>query len=171
MGVKLDNLENVLIQGTTKVPVIRRWGHPWWTLDATETAIFHLSESEIRRLHRRFGHPSIARLTKLLKSAGEDVTAPMVDKMSRECHQCQLHSNAPGRFKFTLKDDPEFNFEIIVDILKIDGKPVLHVVDAATSFQAARFLEPQGQKAQDVWNALRECWIDNLPRASRLDYP
>jgi hypothetical protein len=33
-----------------------------------------------------------------------------------------------------LNDDWEFNYEIIVDIMYLDGKLVLYVVDWATSF-------------------------------------
>ena len=32
LGVKLDNLKNVLVQGDNRVPVIRKWGHPWLLL-------------------------------------------------------------------------------------------------------------------------------------------
>ena len=28
MGVKLDNLQNVLVQGKKVVPIVRKWGHP-----------------------------------------------------------------------------------------------------------------------------------------------
>ncbi|KAM4061465.1 cwf18 domain containing protein [Hirsutella rhossiliensis] len=44
------------------------------------------------------------------------------------------------RFKFTLKDDQEFNYEIVADVLYLGTpqRPVLHVVDTATAFQAAR---------------------------------
>jgi hypothetical protein len=69
-----------------------------------------------------------------------------------------MNSKAPGRFKFTLKDDFEFNFEIIVDVMYIDGKPVLHIVDTATAFQAARFLKDMSAKA--AWDTLKMCWID-----------
>lgn len=63
------------------------------------------------------------------------------------------------QIKFTLRSDHDFNHEIIVDV-QIDNKPVLHVVDSATSFQAAQFLDARKQKAKDVWDALRQCWMD-----------
>ena len=34
----------------------------------------------------------------------------------------------------------EFNYEVIVDVMYLDARPVLHVIDEATAFQAARFL-------------------------------
>jgi hypothetical protein len=52
-----------------------------------------------------------------------------------------MNSKAPGRFKFTLKDDREFNWCIVINIIYLDSKPVLYVVDKATTFQAAKFLK------------------------------
>jgi hypothetical protein len=69
-----------------------------------------------------------------------------------------MNSKSPGRFKFTLKDDHEFNYSVVVDILYLEGKPVLQVVDSATSFGAARFLKDMS--ARNAWDTLRACWID-----------
>ena len=160
MGVILDNLKNVLIQGTTIVPVIRKWGHPWMLLHHPEQSVAwsHLTESELRRLHRRFGHPSVRRLFKVLQRAGHDVEFKAIEHLTKYCHQCQMNGKAPGRFKFTLKDDCNFNFEIIIDVMYLDSKPVLQVIDSATSFQAARFLKDMS--AKNAWDTLRLCWID-----------
>jgi Reverse transcriptase (RNA-dependent DNA polymerase) len=46
----------------------------------------------------------------------------------------------------------------VVDILYIDGSPVLHIVDEATSFQAAKWLKDIS--AGHTWNVLRQIWID-----------
>lgn len=40
----------------------------------------------------------------------------------------------------------------------IDNSPILHVVDEATRFQAARWL--QNISARHTWDTLRLCWID-----------
>ena len=39
LNIKLDNLENVLIQGDKIVPVVRKWGHPWLLLNHNEQSI------------------------------------------------------------------------------------------------------------------------------------
>ena len=36
-----------------------------------------------------------------------------------------MYEKSLGRFKFTLKDDYEFNYSVYVDIMYLDGKPVL----------------------------------------------
>jgi hypothetical protein len=69
-----------------------------------------------------------------------------------------MHGKSPGRFKFTLKDDYEFNYSVIIDILYLDRKPVLQVVDSTTAFTAARFLKDMS--ARTTWDTLRACWID-----------
>ena len=161
MHIKFDNLENVLIQGNVRVPVIRKWGHAWMLLNQKpemSIAWCHLTEVELRQIHRRFGHPSVQRLARILNRAGHEVESGAIKKLTTHCHQCQMNGKSPGRFKFSLKDDRNFNYEVIVDILYLDSKPVLQVVDEATSFQAARFLKDM--RAKTVWDTLQMCWID-----------
>jgi hypothetical protein len=64
---------------------------------------------------------------------------------------------------FTIQDeDIQFNFNIIMNILYIEGangsKPVLHILDEATRFQARRRLKHIS--ARHVWDQLRTCCID-----------
>ena len=33
LGVQLDNLNNVLIQGKLRIPIVRKWGHLWMLLN------------------------------------------------------------------------------------------------------------------------------------------
>ncbi len=169
LGIRLDNLKNVLIQGNKHVPIVRKWGHPWLllgnqgqntnNLDVNYLSIAcHLTEVELRQLHRRFGHPSAQRLLRLLQRAGQDVEKKAIDHLTKFCHHCQMNQGSPGRFKFSLKDDYDFNYSVIIDVLYLNNKPVLQVVDAATSFQAAKFLKDMS--ARNAWDTLRLCWID-----------
>ena len=163
LNVYLDNTTNKLIRKlyggkTIEVPVTRKWGHPWFFLNKGETATAFLNEAEMRRLHRRFGHPSVDRLHKLLTKAGHEVEYEALEAIKRVCHHCQMKSDAPRRFKFTLRDEYNFNYTIVVDVMYLDGRPVLHVVDDATSFQAGRFLK--NLSAKETWEALKLCWID-----------
>ncbi len=161
MKVKLDNLQDALIQGDRTIPIVRKWGHPFMLLNKHDESVAycHLSETEIRQLHRRFGHPSVRKLTRLLERAGyDDIDHHTIEKLTNFCEQCQLHSQAPGRFKFTLKEDREYNYAIIVDVMWLDGKATLHVIDEATGFSAAMFLKDMSAKT--AWEAIRRCWID-----------
>lgn len=52
--------------------------------------------------------------------------------------QCQKHSQLPKRFVFTLKDDLNFNYNVIIDIMYIGGKLVLYLVDETIRFEAGQ---------------------------------
>ncbi|KAH0425958.1 polyprotein [Colletotrichum camelliae] len=160
LGIKFDNLTNCLQQGTVRVPVVRKWGHPWMLLSQLERGLAwnHLTDVELRRLHRRFGHPSIDRLYRLLTNSGNDVEREAIEKLTKYCHLCQMNGKRPVRFKFTLRDEYNFNYEVIVDIFYLDSKPVLHIIDAATGFQAARFMPDISAKT--TWETFRACWMD-----------
>ena len=45
-----------------------------------------------------------------------------------------MYMKLPSRFKFILKDNYEFNYIVIIDVIYLDGKPVLQVVDSLTLF-------------------------------------
>ena len=160
MRVYYNNLDNLLINAQlgVSVPVVRKWGHPSMLLGNIEQSMAdcHLTEVELKQLHRRFGHPSVQKLYKLLERAGHDPNHATIKKLTAYCHQCQMHGKAPGRFKFTLNDDAEFNFSVEMDVLYLNGKPVLQVVDSATGFNAAKHLK--NMEAKTAWETFMACW-------------
>lgn len=167
LNVYYNNVTNSLVMKDRTISVIRRFGHPWllWksSLEAYITESLDenpclLTDTELRQLHRRFGHPSAARLRLLLERSGHEINKPTLDKLTKYCSYCQKHGKSPGRFKFTLRDDVNFNFTIFVDIMYIDNSPILHVVDEATRYQAAKWL--QNISSKHTWDVLRLCWID-----------
>jgi hypothetical protein len=167
LGVYFNNLSNQLVTSTGIVPVVRRFGHPFLLWDTSLRNFIvksfncnpcYLSDVELRRLHRRFGHPSVRRLQNVLERAGHDINRGTLKYLTKYCEHCQRHGRSPGRFRFNLKDDVDFNYSIIVDIFYITGKPVLHVVDEGTRYQAGQWL--QNISATHTWDTLRKCWID-----------
>jgi hypothetical protein len=156
LNVTFDNITNVLYQGSKRLPVLRKWGHPWLLLDTSQSIAFHLSEVELRQFHKRFGHPSTRRLIDLFNQTEEEFDPAIIKRITEFCHQCQVNSKSPDRFKFNIRDtDLEFNAEIIINVIYLESKPVLHVVDLATAFQAARFLRNMSTKT--IWEAIRSC--------------
>ncbi|KAI0996015.1 hypothetical protein K3495_g12165 [Podosphaera aphanis] len=160
LQVKLDNLNNVLIQRGKEFPVTRRFGHVFLLDEITfKSSDCFLSEQELPQLYRRFGHPSANRLYNLLHQSNHKVHREAIERLNKFCLICQKNGQSPRRFKFSLHDDSiDFNHSIYIDIMYIDSKPVLHVVDEATRFQAARWLT--NMSIQSTWDALRLCWID-----------
>jgi hypothetical protein len=117
-----------------------------------------LTDVELRRLHRRFGHPSVKRLQKLLYQAGHKSDRSTIEQLTKFCHYCQKYGKSPGRFRFTLKNNINFNYNVIVNVMYISGAPLLHIVDEGTRFQAGRWL--QNVSAKHIWDVLRTYWID-----------
>ncbi len=103
-----------------------------------------LIEIELRRLHRRFDHLSARRLYEILtRSDHDDVESRVIEHLNKYCHHCQMHEKSSERFSFSIRDDLEFNFNILVNILYIEtrsdeNKPVLHLMNETTRFQADR---------------------------------
>src|SRR6266498_1835225 len=86
-----NNVTDTLITPSGKLPITRRFGHHFllWK-DALQTYIQQsfnqnpcfLTNTEIRRLHRQFGHPSAEKLHKLLARSGQDVTKQALNKLT-----------------------------------------------------------------------------------------
>jgi hypothetical protein len=57
-----------------------------------------------------------------------------------------------------IRNNVDFNYRLVVDMIYIDGKPILRAVDEATFFQAAKFLT--NLQAKTTWNTLRAIWVD-----------
>ena len=159
LGIFFNNLKDVIIKRDGSIlPVIRLFMHPF--LVWGDESVNYLTETELRQLHRRFGHPSVNRLVRTLNRAGhEDLKhRSILNHINKYCKFCQTHARSPGRFKFVLKDDTYFNQSLSIDVMYIDANPILQVVDESTSFQAARWL--QNMTAGHTWDTLRLCWID-----------
>ncbi|KDN64678.1 hypothetical protein CSUB01_12316 [Colletotrichum sublineola] len=66
--VKFNNLTNTLVKGDTIVPVVRKWGHTWMLLEQPKRTVaqHHLTDGKLQQIHRRFSHPSVQHLHKVL---------------------------------------------------------------------------------------------------------
>ena len=126
LNVYFNNLENILITSTKLVPVVRRFGHPFLLWDESLQSFIansfnnnpcFLTDIELRQLHRRSGHPSAGKLHKVLERAGHETDKKIIDNLTKYCTHCQKHGKSPGRLKFTLKEDANFNYSILVDIM------------------------------------------------------
>jgi hypothetical protein len=100
----------------------------------------YLIETKLRQLHKRFDHSSIRKLYDLLKRSGHEVKKSVLKKLTKFCTFCQKHGKSPERFKFTLRDDVNmnFNYSVIVNVMYIENNLILHVIDEVTRFQVAK---------------------------------
>lgn len=99
---------------------------------------------------------------KLLRRADLDKvseeTRRTLEHISRFYNACQTFAARPGRLKFTLRDDAQFNSTIYVHLFWIYKKMFLHVFYEATRYQAALWVP--SASAGNLWQALRLCLID-----------
>lgn len=121
----------------------------------------YFTRTQLLKLHKQFYHPSAQKLFNLLKKARPQEASPetlrILKEISKNCDPCQRISTAPKRFRVTLgSEHVQFNERILIDLMYIEGKPILHIVDEGTKFNAAQFIE--NKETSTVWNALVKCW-------------
>ncbi|KAF2726476.1 hypothetical protein EJ04DRAFT_571234 [Polyplosphaeria fusca] len=118
LGAYYNNVLDIIVRkDSTTIPVVRKWGHPFFNVGKHEQATLFFTKAELRRLHRRFGHPCTERLHRLLTNAGHEADISILEEIKKFCHFCQTYGPAPSRFKFSIKDDTHFNYEIIIDTI------------------------------------------------------
>lgn len=139
---------------------IRKYAHIYVTWD-DYSDIFY-SKASLFKLHHHFMHPSVGKLLKLLERASKNPipaeTKKALEDITRACHICQTYSSKPLTFQVRLPDDVIFNKEVRLDLMFLDGKAVLHVLDTGTNFSAARFLSSHSSEA--IWNTFLYCWVN-----------
>jgi hypothetical protein len=77
-----------------------------------------------------------------------------------------MHGGKFGRFRFMLREDANFNYRVIVNVMFLIGKPVLYAINEAIAFQAAKFLF--NIMAKTIWDVLRNMWIDTYIGSSNV---
>lgn len=142
------------------LPIARRTGHVWLDFKPMTVHDVRYTRQQLTKLHRHLYHPSAKKLYALLKRAKPEDLAPdtkkILDDISAACHRCQEYSRSPLRFKIRLPDDVFFNKELRMDLMFVESKPILHIIDVGTTFNAAVFLVKQD--ANSVWNAFVRGW-------------
>jgi hypothetical protein len=151
------------------IPVDMSDGHMYVKFDPAT----YFTEDELRRVHRHFRHPSPGKLYAILKRADpstDSKTMQILEDISRSCDPCQRIAPRPIRFKVSGGEKTVFNATVAIDLLYLDGAPVLHIVDLSTNFSAAQFLPDVSTNT--VWSCLLRHWCyiyTGLPDTIRCD--
>ncbi len=158
MGVEPSIQKDCLTMKGKKQPLKTFNGLLYYVWNPPDVVLY--TETELRKLHRSFGHPSVGALSRMLVRARPEASNVVqeLESITKECSTCQKHAVRPRRFKLTVgHDDAKFNHVLAIDIFYINGKPILHYVDEATQYASARFLSTMS--SSDVWKTLMRCWI------------
>ena len=106
------------------------------------------------------------------------MTKTILEEISRHCSACQRFSPGPVRFKASIPNENELVFceEVSIDLMFIEGKAIPHIVDTATRFSAATFLDSEGEKfgqsVDGIWTAFVMTWCtmySGYPNRMRTD--
>ncbi|CAE7255667.1 RE1 [Symbiodinium sp. CCMP2592] len=114
----------------------------------------------LRRCHENLGHPSVARMTMLLKAAH---ASEKVLKLAKglTCETCQELSKPKSHNVSKVRRAVEFNQQLCVDTFEMDVRDsklhFLNIVDEGTGFQMVIPLW-KGMQAKKVRNCYRKGW-------------
>lgn len=123
------------------------------------TSMF-FTKPQISRLHRQFYHPSVQKLFNILKRARPNEliseTLETLKDLSCRCNPCQRiqHARTDQSYRRSRRHSVQRN--VFMDIMVIDGNPILHIVEEATKYGAARFLTDVSTDL--VWKTFVEYW-------------
>ncbi len=164
--LELHNTRNSLYcaEDNTSTPIARKNGHCYLIFNPIslhQVSTINYTLSQLYRLHKHLQHESAEKMSRLLKRADpnkfDSHTTAIIKSIVDACHVCQKFSSKPQSFQIRFPDDVVFNSNILIDLMFLEKRsPVLHIVDAGTGFQAARFLP--GEDSTSVWNTFVECW-------------
>lgn len=142
-----NNMTNKLIQLNRMYFVIRKYDHVffmWHTsiyslvFESLNINLCYLIEIDFCRLHRRFDHFSMQRFQTIFDCVDHDVDLQIFDHFTKYCEHCQKHNRLFDCFRFIIKNEIEFNFNIIVNIIHFDEKLMFHIVDKTICFQTKK---------------------------------
>jgi hypothetical protein len=160
-GLNVMSVEGILQSTTEKwhMPMQRQKGHIYLQWDPGVELFF--TRAELIKVHRQFHHPSTNKLMNLLKRADpanvSETTRGFLNEIRSSCETCCRFGPRPQHFQVSLDADRVvFNKEIVMDLMYLNTKPVLHIVDRDTTFSSAKFLRACDRIT--VWNAFVQCW-------------
>jgi hypothetical protein len=167
LGITADTVMNVLkCPGDEwSLPLVRKLGHVYLEWNDFHDILF--TKEQLKRMHLSFYHPSNQSIVNLIKKGRPEQldqdTLKILEEISNACQVCQRLGPKPVRFKVSIpEEDLVFGDEVSIDLMFLDGSAVLHVVDTATRFSAAGFLDDHGaaygQSVNGVWLAFIEIW-------------
>lgn len=104
------------------------------------------TRSELVKLHRKFSHPSAKKLFDLLnlgRPLETDSQTRQIIKINNCFNTYQRFTNQPIRFKASLSTEENIVLggELSMDLMFLDGKAVVHIVNTATRFSAGTYLD------------------------------
>ena len=95
LQVYYNNLKNILITRTKEVPVVQQFGYPFllwntslqtYLLESLNLNPYYLTDIELQRLYRWFGHLLVKKLYKVLSRAGHNTNKKTLKYLAKYCY-------------------------------------------------------------------------------------
>lgn len=108
-----------------------------------------------------FFHATADKLFRLLRCADPLRVTPSVRKLFDDITSASTSgkefTSRPYRFRVSSPpEDIVFNYEVVIDFICLDNKPVLHIVCTHNHF--GNFIWLKSKSAQDIWLTFIEYW-------------
>lgn len=147
-------------------PTEKAAGHHWQRHGLVQSALTEImyTKSQLSKLHRHFRRPGPGRLYDLLRRSRATDLEPgamaILKEIADECKVCAQIRNKEITFRGRLSEGVVFNRKLLLDLMYLDGRPVLHVVDKDTNFGAARFVQTttKNPTTDEVWTCFLQAW-------------
>ena len=119
------------------------------------------TRAQLWKLHWQFFDPSAQKLFNHLRRARPEEATPetlnTLRNLSKRCDLCERIKNAPTRFRISFgAETVRSNAIVLLDVIYIDGKPVLHIVDEVTHLSTAQ-LHPD-VSTKTIRKTILQCW-------------
>ena len=128
----------------------------------------------MEKLDIKMSHPPAQRLLQMLRTAKPTRSSSIrstLNEITLACNLCKEFHSSPFRFRAALSPDKViFNHELAMDLMLIDGNPVLNVVDTHTGYQNAVFIDEN--TSDNLWDHFLLCWATvyvGYPNRIRLE--
>lgn len=141
------------------MPLTRKLGHLY--LECPPTILFTVPE--LRKIHRHFFYAHFEKFFAVLRRSDLDVMTGddqvKLEKIRQKCEVWQRICEATRFFRAALPNpDSTFKKCVYNELMSIEPKTVLHVVDHDTKYYAASFLG--GESTKNVWNEFFRIWVN-----------
>lgn len=126
----------------------------------TDTEIL-FSFIELAQMHKNFGHAPPGSVYSVLKrgypieTSASDLTKLL--EITAQCKGCQFKARGPNRTRVLLPEHCVFNFDVALDVMFEEQKPILQAVCRQTHFSRAAVTERQTSKA--LWETFMRIWV------------
>lgn len=153
-----EGLEYIEFPNLFRLPLTYKHEHLFYEFPVNEVLF---TETELYKLHRNLGHTTAENMFRVLRRAypldTTDEDKRKLHLLTENCFACEKYKRMPQRYRFLSPDDLIFIHDVAIDIIVIDGIPILHAVCKHTHLSRAAVLPKQDGRT--IWETFMQIWV------------